>query len=170
MGLYKNAPARSDTDAWEARKLEVEVALLAKEEADYAARVYLDEHPGAVPGEARRRELDAAAKELGQAGYKVIPVWWVDPLGTCMCSKAWQCKSLGKHPVETGWQKSATTDPQWWSEDPGGGKDKYPQANIGFVLRKTPALSWTRTRTKAATSFSSRSWTASKRTRASRRR
>ena len=133
MNLYKNAPARSDTEAWEARKLEVEAALLAKEEAEYAARVYLGEHPEAVPGEARRRELEAAAKELGQAGYKVIPLWWVDPAGTCMCPKAWQCGSAGKHPIEKNWQQSATTDPQWWSEDFGGG-GRYPQANVGFVF------------------------------------
>ena len=134
MSLYKNPPARSDTEAWEARKLEVEAALLAKEEAEYAARVYLGEHPEAVPGEARRRKLEAAAKELGQEGYKVIPLWWVDPLGTCMCPKAWQCKSSGKHPIENAWPESATTDPQWWSEDSGGGEPRYPQANIGFVF------------------------------------
>ena len=134
MNLYKNAPARSDTEAWEARKLEVEAAILAKEEAEYAARVYLGEHPEAVPGEVRRRELEAAVKEYGGAGYKVIPLWWVDPLGACMCPKAWQCGSAGKHPVEKNWPKSATTEPQWWSEDFGGGEPRYPQANIGIVF------------------------------------
>ena len=133
MNLYKNAPARSDTEAWEARKLEVNAALLAKEEAEEAARVYLGEHPGAVPGEARRRELDAAAQEYGQAGYKVIPLWWVDPFGACMCPKAWQCGSAGKHPIQNRWPDSATTEPPWWREDDAG-PDRYPQANIGFVF------------------------------------
>ena len=132
--LYKNPPDRSDTEAWAARKLEVDAAILIREEAEAAARIYLGEHPGAVPGEARRVELEAAVKEYGQAGYKVIPLWWVDPVGTCACPKAWQCGSAGKHPIEKDWPKSATADPQWWSEDLGGGDVRYPQANIGIVF------------------------------------
>ena len=72
-------------------------------------------------------------RSYGQAGYKVIPLWWVDPFGACMCPKAWQCGSAGKHPIENRWPDSATTEPPWWREDDAG-PDRYPQANIGFVF------------------------------------
>jgi putative DNA primase/helicase len=138
--LYKKKPDPGDAEACAAHKALVDAAIEAREEAEYAARVYLGEHPDAVPGEARRIELEAAAREYGRAGYPVVPLWPVDVLGQCTCLKAWKCESAGKHPIEKAWQKSATTEPQWWSEDLGGGGARYPQANIGVVLEKENAF------------------------------
>ena len=89
--------------------------------------------------EARRAELETAARKYGEAGWKVIPLWHVDELGQCMCPKAWECGSAGKHPREKGWQDSATTEPMWWRDRSGGvdgefGTCWYPEANIGLVL------------------------------------
>jgi len=142
MGLHKNKPDRDDTAAWAAYEATIAAAIEAVEEAGYAARVYLGEHPEAVPGEARRIELDAAAKEFGRKGDKVIPLWWVDPAGQCACPKAWECKPAGKHPIEKDWQKTATTDPQWWREVQEGDDRTswYPQANIGIAHDKAFSL------------------------------
>ena len=74
--------------------------------------------------EARRAELEAAAREFGEAGWRVIPLWHVDKIGQCTCPKAWECASAGKHPLEKGWQDSATTEPPWWREGPAG--DRAP--------------------------------------------
>ena len=137
--LFKNCPDPGDTEACAARKMDQDAAILVREEAEYAARAYLREQPDAVPGEARRVELDAAAQEYGRAGYKAVPLWWVDLIGQCACPKAWECQSAGKHPIEKNWQKTATTEPQWWSEDLGSG-DRYPQANIGLVLEEDTAF------------------------------
>ncbi len=134
MNLTSKRPLSGDAAAREAHKLELDAALLIREEAEYAARVYLGEHPEAVPAEARRVVLEAAARELGAAGYKVVPLWPVDVLGQCTCKQGHKCGSAGKHPIETGWQDSATTDPRWWSND--GADAQYPQANIGVVLEE----------------------------------
>ena len=96
--------------------------------------------PGGTLGaaeEARRAELHAAAREYGQAGYKVIPLYHVEAIGDCACRKGARCPSKGKHPTEEGWQESATTDPQWWrplAENETDPDDWYPKANIGIAL------------------------------------
>ena len=68
-------------------------------------------------------------------GYRVFPVHWMDPDGQCSCGKP-DCGSPGKHPIETGWQASATTDEEtiirWWS--------RSPQANIGVKCGKDSNL------------------------------
>ena len=60
---------------------------------------------------------------------------------TCACPKSFGCGSAGKHPVEKGWQDSATTDPQWWrkitgpeNEDGSLNGSWHPQANVGIAL------------------------------------
>lgn len=64
-------------------------------------------------------------------GYRVFPVHWICPDGKCSCRKH-DCGSPGKHPIETGWQASATTDEEtivrWWS--------RYAQANVGIACGK----------------------------------
>lgn len=69
--------------------------------------------------------LDAAMR-----GLPVVPLWWPTDRG-CARPMGSACKSAGKHPIETGWQRAATTDPDrirtTWA--------RHPLANVGIVLR-----------------------------------
>lgn len=58
---------------------------------------------------------------LASRGLKVAHLHHTHPDGTCSCGKP-TCTSQGKHPVDTGWQNVAASDPevikQWFREDP----------------------------------------------------
>lgn len=67
---------------------------------------------GAVPV-----NMAQAAASMAQAGWMIFPVHGIHPGGACTCSHPsappGTCtkNSPGKHPVESGWQQSATKDP-----------------------------------------------------------
>lgn len=75
-------------------------------------------------------ELVDAALALTKRGMAVFPCY-----GTvdykCGCGDS-DCKDAGKHPRITGWQKSASCDPEviqaWWT--------RWPNANIGLATGK----------------------------------
>ena len=93
--------------------------------------------------EARRAELHAQAAEYGRAGYRVFPLWHVNEHRQCCCPKSFECTRAGKHPREEGWQKRATTEPEWWRELAEGEVNPvtwFPLANIGIALDDTFAL------------------------------
>ena len=86
--------------------------------------------------EARRAELEAAARRYGEAGWRVIPLYPVDDKGACTCRKGPECDSAGKHPRMEGWRDKATTQPDWWRQGYSGMPlaDWFPRANIGVAL------------------------------------
>ena len=71
--------------------------------------------------------LDAALAYAKQ-GWRVIPLHSVNPNGKCTCGNE-KCKSLGKHPRISEWEKAATVNSKsietWFSS--------WPQSNIGIV-------------------------------------
>ena len=85
--------------------------------------------------------LDDAAIAYAEHGFRVIPLWWIRPDGSCACGAA-KCKpevsrktgkltsSAGKHPIGRVWQKSASTDPDA-VRDARRGK---PHANVGLAM------------------------------------
>ncbi|TEB08631.1 hypothetical protein Psch_02197 [Pelotomaculum schinkii] len=70
--------------------------------------------------------LEAALAHAGR-GYPVFPLWWPLSNGRCVCGDP-KCASVGKHPIEKGWQELATTSEatilKWWQ--------RWPKANIGI--------------------------------------
>ncbi len=50
--------------------------------------------------------LEAYANYAMSLGWDPLPVWGVDGEGVCACRNGGQCKSPGKHPIETEWQKN----------------------------------------------------------------
>jgi putative DNA primase/helicase len=111
---------------------------------------YADDFRGDVPGwelteaqEAHRRELHDHAVEYARAGFRVFPLWHVDEHGECCCPKGFECTRAGKHPRDEGWQKSATTEPEWWRELAEGEinpRNWRPWANIGIAQDDTFGL------------------------------
>lgn len=86
----------------------------------------------------RRRELQHAATGYARLGWRVIPVRWITPDGTCSCPNGPACESAGKHPVHDAWPSVASSDPDvvasWWRPDPIiPAREWYPYANIGVV-------------------------------------
>ena len=81
--------------------------------------------------------VDEAAR-LAKLGFAVFPVWapnfkasaMAEGRPCCTCHKGFACESPGKHPVEKGWQASATKDP----EEAKQLFSKYPGANIGIAM------------------------------------
>jgi putative DNA primase/helicase len=70
----------------------------------------------------------AAALVCAAHNLTVFPLWW--PVhGVCQCPAGRRCHSPGKHPLVTGWQRAAATDPatitRWWT--------KWPDANIALA-------------------------------------
>ncbi len=69
-----------------------------------------------------------AALDHASKGHFVFPTHSVLE-GSCTCNKP-DCSSPGKHPIITGWQGAATTDPTkiraWWAQ--------WPWANIGIAM------------------------------------
>lgn len=79
--------------------------------------------------------LRAALKYAG-LGLPVFPLHYIQADGSCSCTVGNLCDSVGKHPLYSGWQQSATTDrdaiTQWWTQ--------HPDANIGIPTGK--ATGW----------------------------
>ncbi len=85
----------------------------------------------AAPAEGPERSFTKLNFALSYARYdcRVLPLWWVQPDGSCACAKGLSCETPGKHPLYAGWQADATTDPRkirrwWW---------KTPNANVGIA-------------------------------------
>jgi hypothetical protein len=58
----------------------------------------------------RASELRAAAERLAQCGFRIVRLHGV--IGTaCTCGRRASCPTPGKHPIERGWQRLATSDP-----------------------------------------------------------
>ena len=77
-------------------------------------------------------ETMTGAKLLSQHGLYVLRVHrpiWSDSGVRCSCSKGASCTSIGKHPVDQGWGKSATNDPEMMTDWFAG-----KQWNMGIVL------------------------------------
>lgn len=51
------------------------------------------------------------ALALAALGLRVHPLHGLKPDLTCTCAQGVKCKSAGKHPVLSGWEETATTDP-----------------------------------------------------------
>ena len=74
-----------------------------------------------------RNETLEAALALARAGERVLPLWWTDDKGVCLCSRDAACSSPGKHPLTAYGHKDASSDPQvieGWFKD-------HPHANLG---------------------------------------
>ncbi len=71
---------------------------------------------------------EQAALTLARIGLRVFPVCGIDHDLQPTCRNA-KCPSPGKHPLERGWQRSATSDPETirgiWLQ--------YPHANLGVL-------------------------------------
>lgn len=72
------------------------------------------------------------ALRLASLGYPVHPVHGITPQGICTCGKGAGCPTPGKHPVLSGWQKQASTDPAVISSWPWGAG-----YNLGIVTGET---------------------------------
>jgi putative DNA primase/helicase len=89
--------------------------------------------------DARRKELLEWAVKYAQHGWRVIPVRWLAPDGTCACPRGADCASPAKHPVHDDWPEVSTCDPlevaNWWRPEPSEGiaREWFPYANIGVV-------------------------------------
>ncbi len=73
----------------------------------------------------RARSADTmldAALDYARRGWRVFPVYEVEPDGACSCFAGAACSSIGKHPRTPNGFKDATTDPhrirEWWTESP----------------------------------------------------
>jgi len=72
-----------------------------------------------------------AALGYARRGWHVFPATWPLNNGKCSCSsyKKKECGAIGKHPIEKGWQKKASSDPEvvkaMWNRN--------PQANIAIA-------------------------------------
>lgn len=73
-------------------------------------------------------EALAGALEVAKLGARVFPVWSPRD-GACSCKAGGACESPGKHPIEAGWQKTATTSParikRWY-------ETTFPGCNFGY--------------------------------------
>lgn len=78
---------------------------------------------------AQKNPVLEAALECARQGFRVFPLAWPKRGGGCSCQRGPKCAAAGKHPLQAGWQQSATTDPeklaQIWRT--------WPYANIGLV-------------------------------------
>lgn len=74
-------------------------------------------------------DLRAAALSYAAHGWHVLPVWGMQPDGTCACGNP-RCEQQGKHPITPRGQHDASTDPRqieaWYAQ--------WPNANIGIAL------------------------------------
>lgn len=97
--------------------------------------------------DARRSEMCEAALGYAAKGWRVIPVRWIEPDGTCSCRRGPECPSPGKHPVHDEWPDVATCEPMdvaaWWRPEPEPGvlaEEWFPYANIGIVTGRESGL------------------------------
>ena len=79
--------------------------------------------------EQQRINLGEHARAYIRKGWHVVPLWWPQYPGVCACRLKDKCKSIGKHPMRTGWTTDVFKDnlsvELWW--------DKHPLANVGIV-------------------------------------
>lgn len=79
--------------------------------------------------------MKAAALAYYDAGWWVIPNWWVKEDGSCTCWKGEKCTDQGKHPL-CSWKEAQNRKftreeiEVWW--------DTYPLANIGAITGPDP--------------------------------
>lgn len=88
-------------------------------------------------------QLATAAAEFADRGWRVLPVHWMvedQHSRRCSCREPhWlpKCPSAGKHPVDTAWQRFATTELQqvatWWGAE-------YPDANVGIATGRESGI------------------------------
>lgn len=95
--------------------------------------------------EARRRELCEWAVKYAKFGWRVIPVRWLEPDGSCACPRGADCPSPAKHPVHDDWPEVSTCDPlevaNWWRPEPEGiAREWFPRANIGVVTGRKSGI------------------------------
>jgi hypothetical protein len=80
------------------------------------------------------KELRTRAVELAGEGRLVFQCHGIED-GHCTCGVP-DCSSLGKHPLESGWQKKATCDPalvdSYW--------ERCPNTNIGIRTGKAAGV------------------------------
>lgn len=69
-----------------------------------------------------------AALAYAARGWRVIPCHGVQN-GRCSCHKGRNCRSKGKHPRLTAWEKAATTDEEVIT----GWFERWPLSNVGLV-------------------------------------
>jgi len=64
---------------------------------------------------------NAAHRYVRWFGWRVLPVHYVRPDGTCSCRRA-HCESIGKHPVRMGWTSQSAVNgadvETFWADDP----------------------------------------------------
>ena len=85
-----------------------------------------------------KRLLWRVALGLVKRNIYVFPLWWPVflPDGTvrCACPRGRRCPSIGKHPINDGWQQRASIDhdqiDRWFDLQRG----EYPDANLGIFL------------------------------------
>lgn len=95
--------------------------------------------------DSRRSVLCEAAVSYARRGWRVVPVRWMTPEGTCSCERGDECASPGKHPVHQKWQEVGTADPlevaSWWRPEPEGiAREWWPWANIGIVTGRRSGI------------------------------
>ena len=69
-------------------------------------------------------------------GMRVLPIHGVNSDGSCTCANSDTCTSQGKHAIEKGWKKKATTDPDTIKI----AFNKYPYANLGIATGKESGI------------------------------
>lgn len=89
----------------------------------------------------RRRAEEMALHYARDYSLAIIPVWPMASKVACACRQGELCEAPGKHPYDTGWPETATSDPEqaarWWRKLGPGDKliDWRPLANIGIAMK-----------------------------------
>ena len=79
-----------------------------------------------------------AAQHYKDRGWKVVPLHHVAAPGTCSCKERENCRSGGKHPIETSWQETGAEGP---SEADLVSRFLEGDANVGLATG-TPSGFW----------------------------
>ncbi|MFC1758617.1 AAA family ATPase [Planctomycetota bacterium] len=80
--------------------------------------------------------ISEAAKDYGDAGFRVVILYGVTENGACTCHKGSDCPNPGKHPRLNGWPEAATADPV----DIETQFNAYPESNVGVRLGPTSGI------------------------------
>ena len=74
--------------------------------------------------------IENAALSYAAQGWKLVRLWGVKAPEVCSCHKSRDCPTPGKHPIDKGWQDTATSDEDtilsWFDTD--------SPVNIGLLL------------------------------------